>query len=676
MGQHSPRADCTRAGAWWRLTRRTRRAQTGELQRGERRLAFEGVLYAARFISSLRSSPCPAGGQTPPACAMTLPGSARAWLAGAFIGSLLLRAGAADAQAVAASAPPNAASAGAAVQSVAQPTAHALSLAEAVRIAVLKSEAVEIAQAGIMRARGQVQQARAGWFPQLSINGAYTRTVLTQYSAFNRVFGSSSSPSQPNSSALQALCAPHLDSLATPGERQAAFNAAQSCPSGINGVNFSSVGFGALNQYSLGLNFSQTLFSGQVLAQNQAASSPRRSAEIEVHAQTAQVTYNVTQAYYDAALADRLVTIAESTLVEADQTYRQTQVGTHVGSQSDFDLLQSQVTRNNQVPIVIQRRGDRDIAYYRLKQLLKLPLDEAVALTTDVEDSTAAPDGVHLVSLATSVAPNGVVTTTDTIAQPLDTAVARRSTVREQVETVKEEAALRRLAVSERLPTLSLTSFYQRIAYPVGIPSLPDFLTNWNVAVGFTVPVFTGGRINGDILIARANLVEAQARLQQTRELAALDARTAIANLRQANAAWRATVGTVSQAARAYQIAELRYREGISTQTELTNQRLAQEQALANRAQAARNLQVARIHIALIADLPLSNTGQAGASAAQSSSQGSPSSTTSPQQGTPQQGAPPTVPGVPGAPGRPGAPGATTPTPTTMTSSGTSGSDR
>src|SRR6185437_11721125 len=141
------------------------------------------------------------------------------------------------------------------------------------------------------------------------------------------------------------------------------------------------------------------------------------------------------------------------------------------------------VTRNNQVPTVIQRRSDRDIAYYRLKQLLKLPLDAPLVLTTDVEDSTAAPDGVHLASLATSVGSDGVVSATDTMAAPPGTAVERRSAVREQVETVKEEAALRRVAVSERLPTVNLTSMYQRVAYPVGLPGWGDFLTNWNVGV-------------------------------------------------------------------------------------------------------------------------------------------------------------------------------------------------
>ena len=525
-------------------------------------------------------------------------------------------------------------------------------------MAIGKSEAVEIAVAGIMRARGQVTQAEAGWYPQLSATAGYTRTLQSQYAALVN-----SSKPDTTTAQLVALCAPHLDSLSSPAQRQAAFNAAQSCQQ-ASGIDFSKVGFGAKNQFTLGLSFSQTIFNGQLLAQNQAASAPRRSAEVELRAQKAQVTYDVTQAYYDAALADRLVAIAESTFVESDRTYQQARLGRRVGTQSDFDLLQSEVTRNNQLPIVIQRRSDRDIAYLRLKQLLKLRLDEPLALSTDVEDSTAAPEGIKLASLSTRVGPDGVVTTSETMATPPDTAPDRRSTVREQVETVREEEALHRLAVAERLPALNLVSAYQRIAYPQGFPAYNDFLTNWNVGLALSVPIFTGFRIKGDILVAQANLLEARSRLQQTRELAQLDARTAVANVRQAEAAWVASVGTVSQAVRAYQIAEVRYREGISTQTELTDQRISEQQALANRAQAARNLQVARVRLALIADLPLSNLAGAGVSAAQSASQGSASSATSPQQGTPQQGAPPATTGVPGAPATPG---------TTTTTSGQPG---
>ncbi len=59
--------------------------------------------------------------------------------------------------------------------------------------------------------------------------------------------------------------------------------------------------------------------------------------------------------------------------------------------------------------------------------------------------------------------------------------------------------------------------------------------------------------------------------------------------------------------AAAYEIAELRYREGLSTQLELSDARLLLQQAQANRAQAARDVQVARVRLALLPDLPLTD---------------------------------------------------------------------
>jgi hypothetical protein len=131
------------------------------------------------------------------------------------------------------------------------------------------------------------------------------------------------------------------------------------------------------------------------------------------------------------------------------------------------------------------------------------------------------------------------------------------------------------------------------------------------------LPILTGGRIKGDELVARANLDQARAQLRQTREFAALDARVALSALQLAEASWQASAGTAQQAARAYNIDQIRYREGISTQTDLAQSRILLEQSLANRAQAARDLAVARVKLALLRDLPL----QAGAAQAQSQSQ-------------------------------------------------------
>jgi outer membrane protein len=119
--------------------------------------------------------------------------------------------------------------------------------------------------------------------------------------------------------------------------------------------------------------------------------------------------------------------------------------------------------------------------------------------------------------------------------------------------------------------------------------------------------------IGGDVAVARANLSQAQLRLQQARELAEVDARNAAIQLEAAQAGWQASAGTVEQAAKAYQIAELRYREGISTQTELLDSRIQLQQAQAARARAARDLQVAKVRIALLPALPIAIPGSTAA---------------------------------------------------------------
>src|SRR5205085_11302895 len=87
-----------------------------------------------------------------------------------------------------------------------------------------------------------------------------------------------------------------------------------------------------------------------------------------------------------------------------------------------------------------------------------------------------------------------------------------------------------------------------------------------------------------------------------------------------AEAAFIASRGTAEQAQRAYGIDQIRYREGLSTQTDLTQSRLLLEQAVANQAQSSRDLAVARARVALIRDLPI-NTSALGAAAQRSTQQ-------------------------------------------------------
>lgn len=467
---------------------------------------------------------------------------------------------------------------------------RSLALDEAVRIAESQSEAIRIARAGVDRAHGRQYQARSQYMPQIGAAVSYTRTLASQFESL----GGAAPVDTTKPVAPPGPCDQYIrDATATTDERLAGLEDANRCALGGNPFSsFGSLGFGAKNQYNLGLTFSQNLFAGgRIVAQNQAANAARRSADIELIAQRAQLQLDVTEAYFDAALGDRLVALAESSAVQTETVLRQTQLAKNVGNVSEFELLRAQVTNANQRPIVIARQAQRQVAYFRLKQLLNIPLEAPLQLTTVVDDTVATREALAAVGVP-------------------DTIAVDRSTVRQVAEEIDANRALVKIARGQRWPTLALSSQYGKVAFPLsGFPQGGDFRTNWTVSLGTSFPIFTGGRIKGDVMVAEANLREAQARYDQLHELAALDTRVTINNLIQARAAFDASRGTAEQAARAYSIADVRYKEGLSTFTELSDSRILLEQAVAQRAVAARALQVARVKLALLPDLPLTQTG-------------------------------------------------------------------
>ncbi len=468
-----------------------------------------------------------------------------------------------------------------------------LSLDDALVSAEVKSPDLAIARAGVTRAEGQRSKARSQFLPQIFGSAGYTRTLKSQFSGLS--FGSDSGGPPACSSFV-------VDPSAPVDSRLTLLESALGCGTGSSPFgSLQNLGFGAANQWNLGLSLQQNVYTGgRVTAQYRAANAGKRSAAIGLSAAKAQLTLDVTQAYYDAQLADQLVLIAAATLAQADTTLSQTKLGRQVGNAAEFDLLRAQVTRDNQVPVLIQRRSDRDIAYVRLKQLLHLPLGDSVALTTSLDDSTVAPAG----------------TVATLLAEAPDTAAESRAPVRQASENVTAQKSAVTVAHAERIPSLAIASAFGRVAYPSGVfPSWSDFRSNWTVGGSLTLPIFTGGNIHGDEQIATAGLQTARAQLQQTRELAELDALNAMNKLRSAKAQMDASRGTAQQASRAYQIATVRYKEGISTQTELNDSQIQLQQAEANRATAARDLQVARMRLALLRDLPLSGTSAQAAQA-------------------------------------------------------------
>lgn len=433
-----------------------------------------------------------------------------------------------------------------------------LTLDEALTIAEKTSERVAIAAAGVSRADAGRTLARSDGLPQLNGSASYDRTLRSEFSGL--------------------------------------FDAN---PGGGGDVDFSNLPFGQANVYRVGLSFSQLLYAGgRVKAQRRQATLRHDNALLDFSSANAQNTLDVAEAFYDAALTDWLVSIAQETYAQADRSLKVTAEQRAAGRLSEFELLRARVARDSLQPSVVRARTNREVAYLRLKQLLDLPLNQPLSLTADLDQPVLSPPARFAVKLAEA----------DT-----QTPQLFRIALTQAINAVRIADRAVDVARSERKPAIGFRSDFGLVDYPETVPEFNDWRQNWTVGVGVTLPIFNGGRIRANERIASAGVEESKANQRLAEELAALDLASTRSDLAAARSEWESSGSTIEQAQRAYEIAELRYREGLSTQLELSDARLQLAQSQVTRAEAARNLQVRRIRLALLPELPLAAVSAAAA---------------------------------------------------------------
>lgn len=421
-----------------------------------------------------------------------------------------------------------------------------LPLDEALKRALAESEEVAAAQHAVDAARAGQGSALAGWMPQVSGSASYQHTFASEY---DDLFGDTGGASP-----------------------------------------FADLPFGQDDTWRLGVSASQSIFAGgRVMATRKLARVSYELADSELASARANVVLSTAQAYYDALLAERLLAIVEANLERTQTTLEHARLSNEVGRLPEFEVLRASVAMENQKVAVINQRRYQRLTNANLKRLLHLPESEELTLSTGLGDE--AP--VEVASAAARLA--GVSEATQT-----------RAAVEQSALAVQASEATLELTRSAALPSLAASLSYGLVQYPDGVIPDSDWRTNASATVALSVPLFSGGYAKNELSAARSDTAAARERLEMATAYAQLDASDTAASLDAALAQWEATAGTVAQAEKAWQIAETRFQEGISTQVELSDARLMLQQAEQNRAQAARDLQVARIRAALLPALPLS----------------------------------------------------------------------
>jgi outer membrane protein TolC len=422
-----------------------------------------------------------------------------------------------------------------------------ISLEEAVNRAVSTSEEVRLAQANQALAESQVVQARAGALPQVNASLVYNRTLASLF---------------------EGLVLPPAEG-GEPGENP-----------------FAALPFGQPNTWIATLQLSQPIYSGgRVGTALEIARQVRLAAALEVEEAEDEITLQVRNAYFQAVLAEQLVAITREAYTLADAQLAQVELFRQQGTASEFDLLRARVERDNLEPNIVEAENARRLAELNLKRLANIPADQRLDLATPLAPTLAAVDREALREALDRRA----------ALQALDAAVAAR------------EGAVR-IARSNRLPTLGANANFSYQAFPQAVvPFDADWRRDWALGFQLSVPVFDGFRTRGQVQQARAELAQVQLQREQVRQGLELDMEAALGEFDAALAQIEARRATVAQARRALELAELRFRSGLSTQLEVSNARLLLEQARVNEAQSLFNYvnALARLERASGGEVPL-----------------------------------------------------------------------
>ncbi|HEY0475908.1 MAG TPA: TolC family protein [Kofleriaceae bacterium] len=436
--------------------------------------------------------------------------------------------------------------------SAADPAPLQISIEDAMAAAVRASLPLAAARATRDRAGSDVTAARSGYFPQISLSGSYIDTLRSEYEGLF---------SAPAGSAMSG-----------------------SAMSGMLG-DLSQLPFAATHAWRAGIDVTQPIWDGGRTSSSVAlARGSERSAELDERSRRAQAVLDVTDAYFGAALAAQVATISEASLGLAEQTLAQAQLGLSQGTVPEFDVVRAEVTRDNQRTALVRARAARDVALVRLRRLLGLGFDRPIELTT-------RPGGGDLGEVARGVA--GVLRG----AERVGVAQARTNVVIRRAQVGVARAGL--------WPRIALFTSYGLVDYPRNIWPDDSWRTNWTVGATLSLPLFTGLRTTAEIASARADVRAAEALAAEAAQLAAVDERERASDVAVAAAAYGASHHSTELARRAHQIAEVRYRQGVSTYLELLDARISLDQAQINEATAARDLEVARVRVALLPALPV-----------------------------------------------------------------------
>jgi outer membrane protein TolC len=317
------------------------------------------------------------------------------------------------------------------------------------------------------------------------------------------------------------------------------------------------------NSYEAKLSVSQVLFNSAVLKGIGASHIYLNLSQEALHANVAKTVTNVSKAFYGVLLTQKMLEIMKESLANAEQNLKNVRAYNQQGIVSEFDLLRAEVQVENLKPMVIQLENTLSGTKDGLKIAMGLAQSEDIDVIGDIvyEKANLASEN-ELVEKA--------------MQKNFD---LRTFEVKRQID--KEMIELDKAGYWPTIAAFGSYSFngqsdnFDFMKYNTGI-----------VGVNFSINLFNGLKTNEKVQQSTIASLQSNEQYEQLKEVINSQIKSKLLNIKKVETQIDIHEKTISLAQKAYDIANIKYREGTGTQLDIQNAEVALRQAKTNKLQA------------------------------------------------------------------------------------------
>src|SRR6266403_2832344 len=291
------------------------------------------------------------------------------------------------------------------------------------------------------------------------------------------------------------------------------------------------------------VSLTQSLYNAELRNHYRARKSDEQASILSVQDSRDVVVFAVGTAYMQVIASAARVETAKAQLASAGELDQQTANRVKAEVSPEIDSLRAQVERQTAEQRLTNATSQLEKDKLTLARIIGLAIDQDFGVTdplsyrplTGITNETATGD-----------------------------ALRSRADLRSAEASVQAAVLTLRAQKAQRLPVVSVTADYGG-----GGANIGNFNQVYTVAGNISVPIYTGGRIRGDIAQAQADLARREAEYEDLKGRVAYDVRVACLDLTASDSSVKVAERNKSLAERALTQSQDRYSNGVTNYLEV-----------------------------------------------------------------------------------------------------------